>query len=105
MLRKALVLAVILAAPVLATGAETSVLDQAQQSQRARIAQGIHSGQLTRPETRYLVRQQARLHRHEAAARSDGIVTPGERHRLREHSRHTSRSIYRQKHDAQTRRR
>lgn len=103
MLRKALVLAVVLAAPVLAHAAGTPVLDQAQQHQRARIGQGIHSGELTRPETRYLVRQQARLHRHEAAARSDGVVTPAERHRLRHHARHTSRSIYRQKHDAQVR--
>lgn len=103
MLRKTLVFAALLAAPLLATAAETPVLDQAQHHQRARIGQGVQSGELTRPETRHLVRQQARMHRHETAAKSDGVVTPAERHRLRHHAQHSSRSIYREKHDGQTR--
>lgn len=103
MLRKALLFTIILAAPVLATAAETPLLDQAQQHQRARIGQGVQSGELTRPEARHLVRQQQRLHRHESVAKSDGVVTPMERHQLRHHARHTSRGIYRQKHDAQAR--
>jgi hypothetical protein len=103
MLRKASVFAVVLAVPALATASESPVIDQAQQNQRARIAQGVNSGSLTLPETRHLARQQVRLHRHEAAAKSDGVVTPGERHDLRHHARHTSRSVYRQKHDGQKR--
>jgi hypothetical protein len=103
MFRNALVLGVILAAPLLASATETPNLDQAQQNQRARIEQGVRSGELTVPETRHLARQQVRLHRHEAAAKSDGIVTPRERHDLRHHARHTSRSVYRQKHDGQKR--
>jgi tellurite resistance protein len=103
MLRKALALAVMLTAPVLAAAAETPILDQAQQHQRARIGQGVESGELTRPETRHLVRQQQRLRRHEDVAKSDGVVSPMERHQLRDHARHASRSIYRQKHDAQAR--
>jgi hypothetical protein len=103
MLRKALIVAVVLAAPALATASETPALDHAQQNQRARIQQGVGSGELTVPETRRLTRQQARLHRHEAAAKSDGVVTAGERHDLRHHARHTSRSVHRQKHDGQER--
>lgn len=103
MLRKALILATLLAMPVLASAADTPALDHAQQNQRARIEQGLGSGELTVPETRYLKRQQVRLHRHEAAAKSDGVVTQGERHDLRHHARHTSRSVYRQKHDGQKR--
>lgn len=103
MLRKAFALAVILAVPALATAAGTPAIDQAQHNQRARIEQGVRSGELTVPETRQLARQQGRLHRHEAAARSDGVVTPGERHRLRHHAHHNSRGVYRQKHDAQER--
>jgi len=103
MLRKAIVFAAIFAAPLLATAAETPVLDQAQQHQRARIGQGAQSGELTRPETRHLVREQSRLQRHEVAAKSDGVVTPAERHRLRHHAQHTNRSIYREKHDEQQR--
>ena len=103
MLREALVLATVFAMPVLASAAETPALDHAQQNQRTRIEQGVGSGELTVPETRHLTRQQLRLHRHEAAATSDGIVTPGERHDLRHHARHTSRSVYRQRHDGQKR--
>jgi len=103
MLRNALVLSVILAAPVLARATETPAVDQAQQNQRARIEQGVGSGELTVPETRHLARQQVRLQRHEAAAKSDGVVTPRERHALRHDARHSSRSVYRQKHDGQKR--
>lgn len=103
MLRKAFIFAVVLAVPAFAAASETPALDQAQQNQRARVEQGVGSGELTVPETRHLTRQQARLHRHEAAAKSDGVVTPGERHDLRHHARHTSRSVYRQKHDGQRR--
>jgi hypothetical protein len=103
MLRKTLLLAAILVTPVIASAAETPALDHAQQNQRVRIAAGAHSGELTVPETRHLARQQVRLHRHEAAAKSDGVVTPRERHDLRYHARHTSRSVYRQKHDGRTR--
>lgn len=103
MLRKAFICAVVLAVPALAIAAETPAIDQAQQNQRARIGQGVGSGELTVPEARHLARQQVRLHRHESAAKSDGVVTPGERHDLRHHARHTSRSVYRQKHDGQKR--
>ena len=103
MLRKALVCAAVLAVPALATASETPAVDQAQQNQRARIAQGVGSGELTVPETRHLARQQVRLHRHEATTKADGVVTPGERHDLRHHARHTNRNVYRQKHDGQKR--
>jgi len=103
MLRKALILATLCATPALAAATETPALDQAQQNQRARIEQGARSGELTVPETRRLARQQLRLHRHEAAAKSDGVVTPAERHDLRHHARHTSRNVHRQQHDGQKR--
>ena len=103
MLRKASVFAIVLAVPALAAASETPAIDHAQQNQRARIEQGLASGALTRPETRHLAHQQVRLHRHKAAAKSDGVVTPGERHDLRHHASHTNRSVYRQKHDGQKR--
>jgi hypothetical protein len=70
---------------------------------RERIAQGVRSGELTRPETRRIVRGEIRLHRHERIARSDGIVTPGERYRLERNADRMSARIYRQKHDPQSR--
>jgi hypothetical protein len=83
--------------------AGTPVLDGREQNQRERIAQGIRSGELTRPEARRLVRGEANLHRHERAAKSDGVVTPRERAALQRHADRMSSRIWRQKHDAQSR--
>jgi uncharacterized membrane protein YebE (DUF533 family) len=63
----------------------------------------VRSGELTPQETRRLERQQAKIRRNEARAKSDGTVTPQERRRLNRELNRSSRDIYRQKHDAQTR--
>ncbi len=100
MFRK-LAFAVVLSAITVPAFADTPRLDAREQNQRERIAQGIRSGELTRPETRRLVRGEVRLHRHERIARSDGIVTRAERFRLHRHADRMSGRIYRQKHDLQ----
>lgn len=91
-----------LAAPVFA-GDRTPNLDQREANQRQRIAQGVRSGELNRPETRRLVRGEMRLHRNERIAKSDGVVTARERARLQAEANRMSGRIYRQKHDPQTR--
>jgi hypothetical protein len=78
----------VLSAAALPALAGTPGLDAREQNQRERIAQGIRSGELTRPETRRLVR---------------GVVTRGERYRLHRHADRMSGRIYRQKHDPQSR--
>jgi hypothetical protein len=83
--------------------AGTPGVDAREQNQRERIAQGVRSGELTRPETRRLARGEVRLHRHERIARSDGVVTRMERYRLNRHADRMSGRIYRQKHDPQSR--
>ena len=95
--------AVLLAAISLPAFAGTPGIDARERSQRERIAQGVRSGELTRPETRRLVRGEVRLHRHERIARSDGAVTRAERIRLHRHADRMSGRIYRQKHDPQSR--
>ena len=102
MFRK-LALASLLAAVAVPAMADTPRLDAREQNQRQRIGQGIRSGELTRPEAHRLVRGEVRLHRHERIARSDGIVTRAERHRLEQHADRMSRRIYVQKHDRQDR--
>ncbi|HEU4623527.1 MAG TPA: hypothetical protein VFS52_02125 [Steroidobacteraceae bacterium] len=92
--------ALIVAGPIFAG---TPVLDHREHNQAQRIRQGVVSGELTRPETRRLVRGEARLHRNEALAKSDGVVTAGERARLQHEANVESKRIYRQKHDAQVR--
>jgi hypothetical protein len=100
---RTLAVAALMAAFSVPALAGTPVLDAREQNQRERIAQGVRSGELTRPETRRLVRGEVRLHRHERAARSDGIVTGRERVSLQRHANRMSKRIYRQKHDPQSR--
>ncbi len=98
-----LALAALLTAIALPAMAGTPALDARERNQRERIAQGVRSGELTRPETRRLVRGEMRLHRHERIAKSDGVVTRAERLRLQRHADRMSRRIAVQKHDAQAR--
>ena len=93
-------IACVIAGPVLAG---TPVLNARQDNQQARIAQGVRSGELTRPEAARLVRGQVHVQRMENRAKSDGVVTAGERARLQQGANVQSRRIFRQKHDAQDR--
>ncbi len=96
---KKIACAVLLTAAAAPALAGTPGLDAREQNQRERIAQGVRSGELTRPEARRLVRGEVRLHRHERYARRDGVVTRAERYRLHRHADRMSGRIYRQKHD------
>jgi len=102
MLRQIVIMAALAAISVPAL-AGTPRLNAREHNQRDRIAQGVRSGELTRPETRRLITGERRLHRHERYARSDGIVTAGERARLERNADRMSARIYRQKHDPQSR--
>ena len=74
--------------------------DRREVRQHHRIEQGVKSGQLTRGETRRLVRGQARINRIEARDKRDGFVTMHERRQLQRVQNHQSRRIYRLKHNA-----
>src|SRR5215468_2845296 len=60
----------------------TPRIDQRRENQQDRIQQGVKSGQLTRHETRSLHRGQRHVARMEQRAKSDGVVTSQERHRI-----------------------
>jgi hypothetical protein len=81
--------------------AATPVFDQRQHNQDRRIDQGVASGALTTPEARRLDRQQDAIERAEDKAKADGVVTHRERKHLGKMQNHSSKAIYRQKHDAQ----
>ncbi len=70
-----------------------------QERQAKRIHQGVHSGELTRGETRSLVKQQHRIQHSKRRAWSDGKLTPKERVRLEVQQDKASRRIYRFKHN------
>jgi len=73
-------------------------------NQQKRIAQGVRSGELTRPEARGLERNAARVHRSIKRDRLDqGVFTPRERARAQKKLNRQSRAIYRQKRDNQDR--
>ena len=80
-----------------------SIVDKREHSQRERIQQGVRSGELTRPEARRLRIDEARVRATEARAKRDGVVTRRERLQLNRRLNATSRDIFRQKHDRQSR--
>ncbi len=83
--------------------ADTPRLDDRQANQRARIVDGVQSGELTRPETAHLVKGQSQLRRMERRAESDGTVTAKERVRLQHSANKQSRRIARSKHNDRSR--
>lgn len=72
--------------------------------QKTRIKRGVESGSLTRRETARLKNQRRQIKSSAKNAKSDGIVTTGERRNLRGQLNRSSRSIYRMKHNNRTRR-
>jgi hypothetical protein len=81
----------------------TPSIDQREHNQRARIAEGASSGELTRRETAQSVRDQRRIRRTERRAKSDGHVTQAERAHIQHEQNRASRQLKRNKHDGQER--
>lgn len=77
----------------------TPGIDKHQQHQRARIEQGVRSGELTRAEARTLVKEQREIRQAKVEARSDGQVTPEERAQLRDMQAAASHDIFELKHN------
>jgi hypothetical protein len=71
-----------------------------QASQRARIAEGRQSGELTNKEAAALNAQQRHIRRAERRAKADGEVTVAERARLERKQDRASRNIRRAKNNA-----
>lgn len=67
--------------------------------QTQRIRQGIHSGELTRPEVRSLKNEQRHIDRAYHRALADNHLNWQERQRLEKMQNHASRNIYRAKHN------
>ena len=82
----------------------TPGINRREHQQQKRIRRGVRSGSLTKKEAAKLEAQQAKTRAEEAAAKADGKVTAKERAHLQRRESRTSRRIYRQKHDNQTRR-
>ncbi|WP_136418575.1 hypothetical protein [Herbaspirillum sp. ST 5-3] len=93
-------LATLLAAPVFAQNAATSV--QRDVNQQQRIENGLQSGQLTTREAARLEREESRVDHAEAKALRDGSMSAQEKRNISRLQNDASRDIAAQKHDAQT---
>jgi hypothetical protein len=79
-------------------------INQRQNHQQQRIANGISKGSLTAREAARIEQQQVRINRYEARSRADGGgLNFNERARIEALQDRASRNIYRQKNDAQRR--
>lgn len=74
-----------------------------ERAQRARIAQGVQSGELTGQETKTLTQEEKSIRQEKRAARADGSVTPAERKALQQDQNKVSKDIYDAKHNDQKR--
>lgn len=102
-IQKHLVIAASLAILFASNFAMADRVDRRQFRQQARIADGVRSGELTRPEARRLRAGERHVRRLERRADADGQVTGQEAARIENAQDRLSARIYRQKHDEQAR--
>jgi hypothetical protein len=74
-------------------------INDRQQNQRARISNGINSGEITRPEAKRMINQQHNIAVKEARFKSDGTFTRRERANVQNSLNKSSANIYRKKHN------
>ena len=100
-----LVLAGLMIGVIINVSAQTATpsIDHRQANQKARIAEGASSGELTRRETAHAVQDQRRVKRTERRAKADGEVTQTERAHIQHKQNKASRQLKRNKHDVQER--
>ncbi len=71
--------------------------------QKARIKQGIKSGELNKKEAKRLAKQQKKINKYKQKAERDGYLSKYEKQKLRKKRAIASKSIYKEKHDKQKR--
>lgn len=85
---------------VLGMGTVSAQYAHGKHKQKARIGQGVRSGELTRFETKKLMKEQRRLHHHTRRSKlNDGHIGPRERRMLKHERNRADRHIYRYKHN------
>lgn len=90
-------------APLAQAQTRTPIANARERNQKARINQGVASGELNRREAARMRGREAGLTAEKRAAKADGVVTHDERQDIRRTENRDSRAIHRQKHDAQVR--
>ena len=79
-------------------------VNQREQNQQNRIANGVKSGQLTPGETQHLEKGEQRLQNNQKAdmAKDNGHLTKQNQKQLNKEANHMSNRIYKDKHNAKT---
>lgn len=88
---------------LIAAGANAQTIRQKGKNQRARIKEGVKSGELTKAEAVNLAKDQKEIRQDVKEARADGVVTKEERKDIKQEQRQASRKIYRKKHNLRDR--
>ena len=71
--------------------------------QHSRIRQGVKSGELTKAETKNVVKDQKEIRKEVKDAKADGAVTGEEKKEIRQDQNQASRKIFRKKHNKRDR--
>jgi hypothetical protein len=79
------------------------LINQRQANQAGRVAQGVKSGELSRPEAQELRAERRDIRELERDYKSDRVLTPQERRDLNQQLNQNSREIYEEKHDDERR--
>jgi opacity protein-like surface antigen len=77
----------------------TPKVTKRQANQQHRIKEGVKSGELTKGEAAKLEAREGKIAVDKAKAKSDGVVTPAERAKLRREQNRASKKIYEKKHN------
>jgi hypothetical protein len=94
------ILAIMLLMGVAVSSASAQTIGGKARHERHRIAGGVRSGELSRPEAYRLTREQRNIHKDIRRAKmNDGHVGPRERKHIRHEQRKASRHIHRAKHN------
>lgn len=96
---KALVAALMITATVASAQTRTPVINAREHNQEKRINQGVRNGELTHNETRTLRNDERKVNAEKRIAKSDGVVTHGERKMIRHQENRNSKTIYNKKHN------
>ena len=99
-----LIVPFILLLTVAVVSANGQTIRKHSRNERARIAQGARSGELTKRETVKLRKEQKEIRKDiRDAKRDDGHIGPRERKQIKREQRKSSRHIYRAKHNGRKR--
>jgi len=96
--RLVLILSLLISSPAMA-GDRVPGGGKAGKFQKIKIASGIKSGELTRREARFLIREQRTIQRMKVRAGMDGKVTLPEKARIRKFQKRANRHIYGHNHN------